>query len=166
VLTLALGCGSVESRVSVPASPAPRVHVAAVADRPAALVDAADREVCATPCTVDVDPRSGPFVARIPEMPDSPPFELPPVESLQVTIVGGAPVLPGLAAVVGTVGGVGMAIGLTVLFADVGGVRDLDGLALPAGLVTAGASVVLSAGFVLWALSGTHVTLDEGKIPF
>jgi hypothetical protein len=136
------------------------------ADRRASIFDAEDREVCATPCALEVDPRRGPFVARIPEMPDSPPFELPAVESLQVTIVGGAPVLPGLAAVVGTVGGVGMAIGLTVLFADLGGVRDLDGLALPAGLVTAGASVVLSAGFVLWALSGTHVTLDEGKIAF
>jgi hypothetical protein len=32
--------------------------------------------------------------------------------------------------------------------------------------VTAGASVVLSAGFVLWALSGTHVVIDQGKIAF
>lgn len=168
MLTLALGCGSVESRVSAPASPGSReiVRVAAVADRRATVVDASDRDVCTTPCTVDLDPKRGPFVVQIPYMPDSPPFELPPVASLQLSVVGGPPVLPGLAAVVGTVGGVGVAIGLTLVFADLGGVRDLDGLALPAGLVTAGSAVVLSGGFVLWALSGTHVTLEDGKIAF
>jgi hypothetical protein len=108
--------------VSAPTNPLARetIRIDVKADRRASIVDAEDRTVCEAPCSVEVDPRRGPFVAEIPNMPDSPPFELPSASSLDVTVVGGAPVLPGLAAVVGTVGGVGMAVGLTVLFADLG----------------------------------------------
>jgi hypothetical protein len=71
-----------------------------------------------------------------------------------------------LAAVVGTVGAAGTAVGLTVLLGDLAGLTSLEGQALP-GAITAGASsFVLSAGLVMWALTGTHVRIERAGVAF
>lgn len=112
-----------------------------------------------------LDPERGPFVAVVDDRPDSPVFELPRgAPSLDVTVLPAAPVLPGLAAVLGTIGLASMGIGFATLAADLGEVRSFDGTALAGGLTALGGSAVLSVGLTMWILSGTHVIVEAGPI--
>lgn len=165
-LALTTACGSFESRLNAPSEAAtgPTI-VRVVGSRRVSLSTLAPRrEVCRAPCEASVDPARGPFVATVEGLPDSPPFDVSsgPVD---VVVHHAAPVLPGLAAVIGTVGVAGMGVGLAALAADLGGVHSFDGAALAGGLTALGGSALVSVALTMWLLTGTHVIVEPRGTP-
>ncbi|NUP09610.1 MAG: hypothetical protein HOW73_26490 [Polyangiaceae bacterium] len=128
--------------------------------------------VCAAPCAAEVLPGGARFQARVIDMPDSPPFDIPKTSRGAIVRVEPAPpVLPGLGAVTGTVGAAAMVIGGVFVAGDAfedDGLEDIEGdegdfndTALPGGIMIVAGGAVLAAGIVLAALSGTHVQIKE-----
>ncbi len=167
IVCFSSGCGSVQNQLEVADASVARVRVQVVSERPATLVADGSGQQCVSPCKVELAVDQGPYFFQLKGLPDSPRFEVPGSSApLQLTVLPAAPVLPGLAAVVGTVGAAGTAVGLTVLLGDLAGLTSLEGQALP-GAITAGASsFVLSAGLVMWALTGTHVRIERAGVAF
>lgn len=167
IVGLSLGCGSVQNELKAADASSPRVRVQVVSERPATLMTDGFGQQCVSPCKLELSVDQGPYFFQVKGLPDSPRFELPQSSApLQLTVLPAAPVLPGLAAVVGTMGAAGTAIGLTVLFGDLGGLSNLEGMAVPGALTAGASSFVLSAGLVMWALTGTHVRIERAGVAF
>ncbi len=117
--------------------------------------------VCVAPCRTDVSPVGQTFEARVRDMPDSPPMDLPSSEALVMKVETAPRVLLGLGVVTSTAGTMAMVIGGLLIALDQSGNQDLAGTTGPAAITLAAGSAVLSAGIVLTLISGTHVRVTE-----
>lgn len=159
-LSFATGCGSVKSPDPVLGTPAAVVTVRVSSPSPVELWS--DERVCRSPCTRAIDVRNRTFEVRVPELPDSPRFEIP--ETDRDVIVQVRPShyeLIGAGATLGVLGGGATIAGGGAALLDVAGREDFQG-ALGPGLITAAAGGALLAGGIVCAvLSGTSVTMKE-----
>jgi hypothetical protein len=169
VLAVSLsGCGSVTSTLGAASAPVGgQVTIDVKAESNVELWQLAPSpaRVCVAPCKASVD-ANGTFEARVMEMPDSPPFALGGAPTIELQVSPAPAVLPSLGVVTSVVGGAGMAIGGTFAIVDVAGDSpDFEGAAMPGGLTVLAGSAVLAAGIVMYALSGTRVTLSPPTPP-
>jgi hypothetical protein len=159
-LSLAAGCGSVKSPEPVLGAPAETVAVRVSSPSPVELWS--DERVCRSPCNRTIDVRNKEFEVRVPEMPDSPRFEIPETDREVIVQVRPAHYeLIGAGATLGVLGGGAMIAGGGAALLDVAGREDFQG-ALGPGLITAAiGGALLAGGIVCAALSGTSVTMKE-----
>jgi hypothetical protein len=154
------GCGSVEKPAALRGSPTASVDVRVSSPRPVELWS--DERVCRSPCEKRVEVQGKTFEVRVPELPDSPTFELPETDrDLLVQVHPSRHELVGAGATLGVLGGGATIAGGGAAVLDLAGNDDFQG-ALGAGLITAASGLaVVAGGIVCAALSGTSVTLKE-----
>jgi hypothetical protein len=154
------GCGSVKSPEPVLGAPTDTVAVRVSSPSPVELWS--DERVCRSPCTRNLDVRNKTFEVRVPELPDSPSFEIPETDrDVIVQVHPSRYELIGAGATLGVLGGGAMIAGGGAALLDVAGREDFQG-ALGPGLITAAiGGALLAGGIVCAALSGTSVTMKE-----
>ncbi|NUO49681.1 MAG: hypothetical protein HOV80_12560 [Polyangiaceae bacterium] len=160
LLSFAAGCGSVTSPDPVLGAPAETVAVRVSSPTPVELWS--DERVCRSPCARTIDVRNKEFQVRVPELPDSPKFEIPQTDrDVIVQVHPSHYELIGAGATLGVLGGGAIITGGGAALLDVAGRDDFQG-ALGPGLITAAAGGALLAGGIVCAvLSGTSVTMRE-----
>lgn len=159
-LSFAAGCGSVRSPDPVLGAPSGSVRVRLSSPSPVELWT--EERVCRSPCTRTIDVRNKTFEVRVPELPDSPKFEIPETDrDVVVQVHPPRYELIGAGATLGVLGGGAVIAGGGAALLDAAGREDFRG-ALGPGLITAAAGgAVLAGGIVCAVLGGTSVTMKE-----
>jgi hypothetical protein len=160
VTTAVLGCGSVQRPAELRGRPADPVAVRFSSPRPAELWS--DSRICRGPCERTLAVADTTYEVRVPELPDSPRFELPATDREVLVQVHPSHVeLVGAGATLGAIGGGTIVAGGGAALLDVVGRDDFQGAMAPGLIAAASGGALLAGGIVCAALSGTSVTLKE-----
>lgn len=155
-----LGCGSVQRPAELRGKPAGQVRVRVSSPRPAELWS--DEKICVAPCERTLEVAGRAYEVRVPELPDSPSFEIPATDrEILVQAHPSRVALVGAGATLGVLGGGTILAGGGAALLDVAGREDFQGALSPGLIAAASGGALLAGGIVCAALSGTSVTLKE-----
>lgn len=167
--TTLVGCGSVQRPAELRGRPTDRLVVRVSSPRPAELW--AEEKVCNTPCERSLPADATRYELRVPELPDSPSFELPSTDrELLIQARPSHLELVGAGATLGVIGAGTLITGAGAAALDAAGREDFQGALGPGLIAAASGGAILAGGIVCAVLSGTSVTIKEiaeiGKVRF
>jgi hypothetical protein len=154
------GCGSIQRPQALRGRPTEYVEVRVSSPRPAELWS--NEKICRAPCERTLPVGGATYEVRVPELPDSPSFEIPATDrEVLVQVHPSHLELVGAGATLGAIGGGTLIAGAGAAALDLAGREDFQGALGPGLIAAASGAAILAGGIVCAALSGTSVTIKE-----